>query len=59
MAVFSTKFVLVQSPTNAITADALSIKVTQDFGAQGFRLATAVRMTDQTLLLCLVKEEAA
>jgi hypothetical protein len=59
MAVFSTKFVLVQSPTNATTADALSIQVTHDYGAQGFRLTSAVRMTDQTLLLCLVKEEPA
>jgi hypothetical protein len=58
MAMFTTKFVLVQSPTNATTAEALSIQVTQNFGTQGFQLASAVRMTDQVLLLCLVKEEA-
>jgi hypothetical protein len=58
MARFTTKFVLKQIPTDATSADALSIEVTQKFGTQGFRLASAVRITDQALLLCLVKEEA-
>jgi hypothetical protein len=31
----------------------------QEFGTEGFQLAAAVRVTDQELLLWLVKEEAA
>jgi hypothetical protein len=33
--------------------------VAQEFRTERFQLAAAVRVTDQELLLCLVKEEAA
>ena len=55
---FTTKFVLVQIPVDDAEADALSAVVTREHGTNGFQLASAVRVNDRALLLCLVREES-
>ena len=58
MSQFTTKFVLVQIPRDDIEADALSAAITREHGTKGFQLASAVRVSNRALLLCLVREES-
>lgn len=55
---YTIKFVLTQIPADDAGADALSVAVTREHGTEGFQLTSATRVSDQTLLLCLVKQES-
>ncbi|MBC8392402.1 MAG: hypothetical protein H8E17_07550 [Deltaproteobacteria bacterium] len=57
MAQYSIKFISVQAPTDDDELDRLSIDMTQKFGSQGWRLASACFLPQGSLLLGFEKEE--
>jgi len=58
MAQFSIKFVPVDAPSTVDAAERLSIRITTDFGADGYKLVSIEQMASGKLLLGFTRQES-